>query len=53
MVVFAEAQQKLQIFCLKEAFEESDLPFRVDIFVWKDIPTQFQKNITQEHVVLV
>lgn len=53
MVVFADAQQKLQIFCLKEAFEESDLPFRVDLFVWKDIPAQFQKNIMQNHVVLV
>lgn len=28
-------------------FEESDLPFRVDLAVWKDLPHTLQKQIEQ------
>ena len=44
--------QRESFFKLKDAFEESDLPFRVDLFVWDEIPSQFQENIRQEYVVL-
>ena len=53
MVVFAEPVQALAVANLKEALEESDLPFRVDLFVWHEVPEQFRKNIEAEHVVLV
>jgi len=52
MAVFTTPKQKPQFENLKEAFEESDLPFRVDLFVWDDVPEQFHKNIEAEHVVL-
>jgi predicted nucleotidyltransferase len=37
---------------LKEAFEESNLPFRVDILDWNSIPESFQKNIKRQYTVL-
>lgn len=52
MVAFAKPGQKMAVGNLKEAFEESDLPFRVDLFVWSEVPEQFRKNIEAEHVVL-
>ena len=30
---------------LKEAFEESNLPFRVDVFVWDSTPECFKRRI--------
>ncbi len=53
MVVFATPEQSSQVFNLREAFEESNLPFRVDLFVWDDVPKRFRKRIEAEHVVLV
>ena len=52
MVVFASPDQKRQVSDLKEALEESDLPFRVDVFEWDEVPEGFRKNIEAEHVVL-
>lgn len=37
---------------LKEAFEESDIPFRVDFLDWNTISKEFQSVINREHVVL-
>ena len=51
MVVFATPEQSSQVFALREAFEESNLPFRVDLFVWDDVPERFQKHIKQDYVV--
>ncbi len=52
LVVFATPEQQRQIGNLREAFEESNLPFRVDLFVWDDVPESFRKQIEAEHVVL-
>lgn len=52
MVTFATKEQRLAISNLKEAFEESSLPFKVDLFVWDEVPEQFHENIKEEHVVL-
>ena len=52
IVVFTTPEKKLQVSSLKEAFEESDLPFRVDLFIWDEVPEQFRENIESEHVVL-
>ena len=51
MVVFTTSEQSSQVFALREAFEESNLPFRVDLFVWDDVPEQFRKHIKQDYVV--
>ena len=53
LVVFATPEQNGRIGALREAFEESDLPFRVDLFVWDEVPDEFRKQIEAEHVVLV
>ena len=52
MVAFAAPEQNAAVYNLKEAFEESNLPFRVDLFVWNEVPAQFHKNIRADHVVL-
>ena len=52
MVVFASPEQAGRVTDLREAFEESDLPFRVDLFVWDAVPEQFRKQIKRDHVIL-
>ena len=52
LVVFATPEQRSRIGALREAFEESDLPFRVDLFVWDEVPEQFREEIESEHIVL-
>ena len=53
LVVFATPEQNGRVSNLREALEESNLPFRVDLFVWDAVPEQFRKQIKSEHVVLV
>ena len=53
LVVFSTPEQVPRIADLREAFEESDLPFRVDLFVWDDVPASFRERIAAEHAVLV
>jgi type I restriction enzyme S subunit len=53
MVVFTDDNQTMAVFDLKEAFDESDLPFRVDLFTWDDLPESFHENIKREHFVLI
>jgi predicted nucleotidyltransferase len=38
---------------LKENFEESDLPFRVDVLDWHDTSPEFQKVIEKQYAVLL
>ena len=53
LVVFATPEQNSRVGDLREAFEEGNLPFRVDLFVWDAIPETFKEQIGAEHVVLV
>ena len=53
LVVFATPEQAGRVSDLREAFEESNLLFRVDLFVWDEVPEQFRRTIEAEHVVLV
>ena len=53
LVVFATPEQSRRVGGLREAFEESTLPFRVDLFVWSEVPEVFHKQIEKEHLVLV
>ena len=52
LVAFSSKEQREDIYALREAFDESILPFRVDLFVWDDIPEHFKGNILSERVVL-
>lgn len=40
--------KKLEIFYLQEVFEESDLPFTVDVVVWDEISKDFQALIKSD-----
>ena len=37
---------------LKESFEESDLPFRVDVLDWHETSPEFQKVIEKEYEII-
>jgi predicted nucleotidyltransferase len=52
LVAFTTPAQKKHVFDLKEAFEESDLSFRVDLFIWDEIPENFRDAIQAEHLIL-
>ena len=52
LVAFARPEQGARVAELREAFEESDLPFSVDLFVWDEISDSFRKRIETEHAVL-
>ncbi len=53
LVVFSTPEEEQQIGDLREEFEESDLPFRVDLFVWDDLPERFKEQIASEAFPLV
>ena len=53
LVVFAAPEQRRQVGDLREAFEESNLPFRVDLFVWDEVPESIQKVIQNDHVAVL
>ena len=52
-MVHATREQGRQVANLREAFKVSNLPFRVDLFVWDAVPEQFRQQIENEYVVLV
>lgn len=37
---------------IRDAFEESNLPFNVDVFDWNTIPEKFKPEIEKNHFVL-
>lgn len=52
LIAFTSPEQQGRISALKEAFEESSLPLRIDVMVWDDVPESFRKNILEQYVVL-
>ena len=52
LATFASAGQKEAVSRIREAFDESPLPFRVDLFVWDNVPEEFRKNIEEVRVVV-
>ena len=52
LVAFTERGLSSQVSDLREAFEESDLPIRVDPFVWEELPDSFHRQIERQYVVL-
>ena len=53
LIAFAGPGQRRQVSDLREAFDESNLPFRVDLLVWDEVPESFQAQINEYHVALV
>ena len=47
LVTFASAGQKEAVSRLREAFDESCLPFQVDLFVWDKVSGEFRRNIEE------
>lgn len=52
LVVFSDREEVGRVWDLREAFEESNLPFAVDVHIWNDLPESFRKEIECQHVVL-
>ena len=52
LVAFTDQIQKHLAENLREAFEESDPPIRVDLFLWDEIPESFRVRIREEYAVL-
>ena len=52
LVAFTEPGQSAQANDLREALEESDLPIRVDLFLWDELPDSFQREIERQYAVL-
>ena len=52
LVTFLNPDQRALAEDLREAFEESDLPIRVDLFLWDDLPDSFKTQISKEYSVL-
>jgi predicted nucleotidyltransferase len=52
LVVFTQYEQKQPVSLLKEALEESNLPFRVDLLEWNAIPESFKENIKANYAVI-
>ena len=50
LVCFTSLEQSGQFYALKEQFDESNLPFRVDLLEWNNIPDNFKENISKQHV---
>ena len=52
LVAFTSPGQESQLANLKDAFEESTLPFEVDLLAWDNLPKSFHRRIKQEYAVL-
>jgi len=44
--------KKLQLFNIKEALSESDLPIMVDVLAWSDIDETFKHIIQKEYEII-
>lgn len=52
LAIFSSPKQHRRVSALKEALDESDLPFLVDLHVWDELPERFQDVIRREYVVI-
>ena len=53
LVVFSGPDQSGLVSDLREALTESDLPFRVDVLVWDELPKSFRDRMDCNHVKLL
>ncbi len=52
LVVFASEDQRMAVGELRDALAESDLPFKVDLHIWDDLPENFHRQIEACYVEL-
>ncbi len=52
VVVKATPEQADAVSTLREAFDDSSLPFRVNLFIWEEVPDLFREQIVQDHIVM-
>ena len=52
VIITAEPLDLLRLADLKEAFFESDLPFKVDLLDWATVNARFRQVIEKEYAVL-
>lgn len=52
LVAFTTPEQRRQVGDLKDALDESNLPFPVDLHVWDDAPERFREIIQKEYVAV-
>lgn len=52
LVAFIGKEQQMRFSELKEALDESNVPFRVDLHSWNDLPESFKRTIEKEYAVL-
>ena len=52
LVVLASSDPTQRVARLRAAFDESNLPFRVDLHIWGDLPESFHDNIAKDYLVL-
>ncbi len=52
LVAFASENQKHQVALLDDAFQESDLPFKIDLSIWEELSDEFKAQIKAQYVVL-
>lgn len=50
LAVFISPNQEIQLSLLKEALEESNISFRVDVHNWHELPESFHENIRSNYV---
>jgi predicted nucleotidyltransferase len=51
-IISPQGMSPRQLAILANAFEESDLPIKVDLLDWNSTSPEFQKRITEEHEVI-
>mgnify|MGYP003968440209 CR=1 FL=1 len=52
LVIFTEQDNPADSMEIQEIFDESDLPFTVDVSIWEQLPEWLQLQILEEHVIL-
>ena len=52
LIIFSESDSSVESMEIHEIFDESDLPFTVDVSIWEQLPECLQLHILKEHVVL-
>jgi uncharacterized protein len=52
LVIFSEQDNPVDSMEIQEIFDESDLPFTVDVSIWEQLPEWLHLEVLKEHVVL-
>ncbi len=53
LVVFSDTDHSREVSDFREALDDSNLPFRVDVSVWGELPESFRQEIDQAHFPVV